>query len=135
MVQKLYSREKNKNYPILIFSRAIITYLVEKYGKNDSLYPKDVQKRAVVLQRLFFDVTTLYQRFAEAYVSIAYLGLPEFYRLPIRIHFILRLQTDPDYEIKFKKNNFLGKCFYLTESTENEIILQNLRMKYRIYFL
>lgn len=41
-------------------SRAILVYLAEKYGKNDSLYPKDPQKRAVVNQRLYFDMGTLY---------------------------------------------------------------------------
>ncbi|XP_058061296.1 glutathione S-transferase 1 isoform X1 [Anopheles bellator] len=48
-------------------SRAISTYLAEKYGKTDALYPKDPQKRAVVNQRLFFDMGTLYQRFADYY--------------------------------------------------------------------
>lgn len=46
-------------------SHAIISYLVEKYGKDDSLYPKDPQARALVNQRLFFDNGTLYQSFAE----------------------------------------------------------------------
>ncbi|XP_053683085.1 glutathione S-transferase 1 isoform X2 [Sabethes cyaneus] len=46
-------------------SRAILGYLVEKYGKDDKLYPKDPQKRAVVNQRLYFDMGTLYQRFAD----------------------------------------------------------------------
>ncbi|XP_065157566.1 glutathione S-transferase 1-like [Atheta coriaria] len=36
-------------------SHAILAYLVGKYGKNDSLYPKDLAKRAVVDQRLHFD--------------------------------------------------------------------------------
>lgn len=48
-------------------SRAIQAYLVEKYGKTDSLYPKDAQKRALVNQRLYFDAGTLYQRFADYY--------------------------------------------------------------------
>jgi glutathione S-transferase len=48
-------------------SRAIQAYLVEKYGKNDSLYPKDPKARAVVNQRLYFDMGTLYQRFADYY--------------------------------------------------------------------
>lgn len=46
-------------------SRAILGYLVEQYGKDDSLYPKDAKKRAVVNQRLYFDMGVLYQRFAE----------------------------------------------------------------------
>ena len=47
-----------------------MTYLVDKYAKNDSLYPKDLEKHSRVLHRLFFDATVLYQRFADAYVSI-----------------------------------------------------------------
>lgn len=50
-------------------SRAIITYLVNAYGKDDSLYPKDPKKRALVDQRLYFDIGTLYARFADYYVS------------------------------------------------------------------
>ncbi|XP_055551709.1 glutathione S-transferase 1 isoform X3 [Wyeomyia smithii] len=46
-------------------SRAIMGYLVEKYGKDDSLYPKEPRKRALVNQRLYFDHGTLYQRFAD----------------------------------------------------------------------
>ncbi|KAH8330518.1 hypothetical protein KR067_004442 [Drosophila pandora] len=42
-------------------SRAIAVYLVEKYGKPDSsLYPKDPQKRALINQRLYFDMGTVY---------------------------------------------------------------------------
>ncbi|XP_031349110.1 glutathione S-transferase 1-like isoform X2 [Photinus pyralis] len=36
-------------------SHAINAYLVSKYGKDDSLYPKDFAKRALVDQRLHFD--------------------------------------------------------------------------------
>ncbi|XP_053671543.1 glutathione S-transferase D4-like [Anopheles nili] len=36
-------------------SFAILIYLVEKYGLDDSLYPKDHAERSVVNQRLFFD--------------------------------------------------------------------------------
>uniref|UniRef100_T1GYQ6 GST C-terminal domain-containing protein n=1 Tax=Megaselia scalaris TaxID=36166 RepID=T1GYQ6_MEGSC len=44
-----------------------MTYLAEKYGKIDSLYPKDPAKRAVVNQLMYFDMGTLYQRFADYY--------------------------------------------------------------------
>ncbi|XP_053680492.1 glutathione S-transferase 1-1-like [Anopheles nili] len=51
-------------------SRAILTYLCEKYAKNDSLYPKDPKNRAVVNQRLYFDMGTLYLRFALTYYPV-----------------------------------------------------------------
>ncbi|XP_065213130.1 glutathione S-transferase 1-1-like [Planococcus citri] len=57
-------------------SRAINTYLVEKYAKDDALLPKDPQKRALVLQRLFFDAGTLYQRFGDAYYPLIFAGVP-----------------------------------------------------------
>lgn len=48
-------------------SRAIMAYLVEKYGKTSSLYPTDPKARALVNQRMYFDMGTLYDRFG-AYV-------------------------------------------------------------------
>lgn len=48
-------------------SRAIMVYLVEKYGKTASLYPSDPKARAVVNQRLYFDLGTLYQRLVDYY--------------------------------------------------------------------
>lgn len=50
-------------------SRAILVYLVEKYGKDDSLYPKDPQGRALVNQRLYFDMGTLYKSLADYYYA------------------------------------------------------------------
>ncbi|XP_001358017.2 glutathione S-transferase 1-1-like [Drosophila pseudoobscura] len=48
-------------------SRAIMVYLVEKYGKDDKLFPKDVQKQALINQRLYFDMGTLHKSFADYY--------------------------------------------------------------------
>lgn len=51
-------------------SHAINAYLVGKYGKDDSLYPKDLQKRAIIDQRLHFDSGILFPRLAAIIVSI-----------------------------------------------------------------
>lgn len=45
---------------ILWESRAIACYLADKYGKDDQYYPKDLKKRALVNQRLYFDSSALY---------------------------------------------------------------------------
>ncbi|XP_051167544.1 glutathione S-transferase 1-like [Leptopilina boulardi] len=58
-------------------SRAIITYLADQYGKDDSLYPKDPKKRAIVNQRLFFDLGTLYQAFSTYYYPIIFANAPK----------------------------------------------------------
>lgn len=50
-------------------SKAIAAYLVRTYAKDDSLYPKDPQKKALVDQRLQFDIGTLYPRIRAICVS------------------------------------------------------------------
>ncbi|XP_054726906.1 glutathione S-transferase E14-like [Anastrepha obliqua] len=52
---------------VLWESRPIMIYLVEQYGKDDALYPKCPKKRAIVNQRLYFDMGTLYKSFADYY--------------------------------------------------------------------
>ncbi|XP_047108529.1 glutathione S-transferase 1-1-like [Schistocerca piceifrons] len=47
-------------------SRAISMYIVSKYAKDDSLYPKDVNKRVLVDQKLFFD-QDLFNRLASVF--------------------------------------------------------------------
>ena len=42
-------------------SRAIAAYLVNKYGADDKLYPKDAEIRARVDQRLYFDMGVFYK--------------------------------------------------------------------------
>ena len=51
-------------------SRPIATYLASKYGKDDKLYPKDVTTRAIVDQRLYFDMGVFYKAFGDNVVSI-----------------------------------------------------------------
>ncbi|XP_060880756.1 glutathione S-transferase 1-like [Metopolophium dirhodum] len=53
---------------VLCESRAIMVYLVEMYGKDDNtLFPKDTKKRALINQRLQYDLGTLYQTFIDQY--------------------------------------------------------------------
>ncbi|XP_075976241.1 glutathione S-transferase 1-like isoform X2 [Anticarsia gemmatalis] len=59
---------------ILWESRAIMSYLVNAYGRDDSLYPKNPRLRAIVDQRLNFDLGTLYVRYAGLYVPILFRG-------------------------------------------------------------
>ncbi|CAG5033663.1 unnamed protein product [Parnassius apollo] len=61
---------------VLWESRAISKYLVDKYSKGNALYPVDVQARAVVDQRLDFDLDTLYGRFTEYYFKYFFEGKP-----------------------------------------------------------
>ncbi|KAG0418316.1 hypothetical protein HPB47_004955 [Ixodes persulcatus] len=46
---------------ILYESRAIVTYLIEKYAAGSSMYPRDIEKRAMIDNLLMFDIGTLYR--------------------------------------------------------------------------
>ncbi|CAD7085290.1 unnamed protein product [Hermetia illucens] len=61
---------------ILWESRAILAYFSGAYGKDDSLYPKDIRTRAMVDQRLQFDLGTLYARYANYYAPTIFMGAP-----------------------------------------------------------
>lgn len=50
-------------------SRAICTYLANKYAPGSDLYPNDANLRAVIDQRLYFDATTLFPRTRQIAVS------------------------------------------------------------------
>lgn len=53
-------------------SRVIITYLIQKYNKNDSLYPVGIKKRAQTDQMLYFDIAVLYRAIYDYYRHIYY---------------------------------------------------------------
>ncbi|KAF5298681.1 hypothetical protein FQR65_LT09661 [Abscondita terminalis] len=46
-------------------SNAILQYLVEQYGKDDKLYPKEPKARALVNHRLCFNLAFYYSRISE----------------------------------------------------------------------
>nr|CAD7259942.1 unnamed protein product [Timema shepardi] len=60
---------------VLTESRAILGYLVDKYAEDDSLYPKDTTKRALVNQKLYFDME-LFSRFLIYFKPILFSGNP-----------------------------------------------------------
>ncbi|CAG0922622.1 unnamed protein product [Notodromas monacha] len=54
-------------------SHAILQYLMNKYGKDSSdLYPQDPEKRAVIDNRLCFDLGTLNANIRDYYVSFVF---------------------------------------------------------------
>jgi glutathione S-transferase len=60
-------------YYYLIFSRAILCYLVNKYGSSCpekcKLYPTEPEMRANVDRLLYFDTGTLYKNIVDYFVS------------------------------------------------------------------
>lgn len=46
-------------------SRPIMTYMCSRYSKNSRLYPKDLQKRAVVDRLLHYDLGSVYKTVSE----------------------------------------------------------------------
>ncbi|XP_053692074.1 glutathione S-transferase 1-like [Sabethes cyaneus] len=75
-VSPQYSIPTLKDKSLVLWeSRAIQIYLVDQYGQNDNLYPKDPAKRAKVNERMFFDACILYHRFSEYYHEQVFGGL------------------------------------------------------------
>jgi len=61
----------NDNGFILCESRPIMAYLVSKYARNDSFYPKEPKERAVVDQMMYFDAGSLYSNLVKYYFPVA----------------------------------------------------------------
>lgn len=74
-----------------------MAYLVSKYGTNDSLYPKNLQKRAIIDQRLYFEATEIFSQLRNIFV------------LEITFHFAL-----------YYKQSFQTAIFRQNKSTINE---------------
>ncbi|KAL5284497.1 GstE2.2 family protein [Megaselia abdita] len=62
----------------IIESHAILSYLVNRYGKDDSLYPKDPFQRAMVDQRLHFETGIFYNRYGNLVIRIYMDDHPKF---------------------------------------------------------
>lgn len=58
-------------------SHVICAYLVDKYGNDDKLYPKDLQLRAKCSQRMFFDASSLFVRLRDISLNIFFKGSSE----------------------------------------------------------
>ncbi|XP_019874038.1 glutathione S-transferase 1-1 [Aethina tumida] len=72
MTEEFAQKNPQKEIPVLDDdgfylgeSNAILQYLVDKYGKDDSLYPKDPKARAIVNHRLCFNLSTYYRYISE----------------------------------------------------------------------
>lgn len=66
------------NGKVIWDSHVIAAYLVDTYGKDDSIYPKDTYTRAKVNQRMFFDAASLFPKLRNATFPIFFKkgGLP-----------------------------------------------------------
>lgn len=60
---------------VLWDSHAIATFLINKYGKDDSLYPADIYRRAKIDQRLHYESSILYSVGRNIVVSISFIYL------------------------------------------------------------
>ncbi|XP_055635895.1 glutathione S-transferase 1-like [Toxorhynchites rutilus septentrionalis] len=74
------------NGTIIAESHAIMIYLVSKYGKDDSLYPKDLVKQAKVIGALHFESTVLFARARFLFEPIIFFGCSEI--LPDRAEYV-----------------------------------------------
>jgi len=81
-------------------SHAIITYLVSKYGNDDSLYPRDLAKRSLVDARLHFDSSVAFPILKITYRAHIYEGQTEY---------LTQWQTRQISEVYDFVNAFLAK--------------------------
>jgi glutathione S-transferase len=76
---------------VLSESRVIATYLIDAYGKEGcKLMPKDPKTRAIIDQRLHFDVGTFFKALLDHFVSSKV--VLETFRRALTVFFDVRLQ-------------------------------------------
>lgn len=102
---------------VLWESRAIMVYLMEKYGQNSPLYPSDPKARALINQRLYFDLGTLYQRLDAHYFTQI------FEKVPANVENVKKLEEAVGY-----LNTFLTNQTYAVSYNHNKnTVLQTLQ--------
>ncbi|XP_030387508.1 glutathione S-transferase 1-like [Scaptodrosophila lebanonensis] len=91
------------NGVVIYDSHAICSYLVDKYSKSDDLYPRDLEKRSIVNQRMFFDASIIFMSLRN--VSAA------FFRKGIAV--VPKEKTDNIREALALTETFLGTEPYI----------------------
>lgn len=66
------------NGQILWESHAICTYLIDKYGKDDTLFPKNLYIRGKINQRLHFNSSILFTKARPCTEAVFFKGATEF---------------------------------------------------------
>lgn len=101
-------------------SHAITAYLVEKYAADDSLYPKDLKKRALVDQRLHFDSGILFPRVHNLVVRKTTSQQSPTYFSPIFL-FQFPIVTLDEKEISKEKLSAINEAYsYMNTFLENQ---------------
>lgn len=59
-------------------SHAITTYLIDKYANNHTIYPKDLQIRGRIHQRMHFDSSVLFPPLRQCLVAVAFRNVCEY---------------------------------------------------------
>ncbi|CAB3238660.1 unnamed protein product, partial [Arctia plantaginis] len=106
-------------------SHAICTYLVTVYGDDDSLYPKDPKKRAIVDQRLHFDTGTLFPATRGAVEPVFFWGEKK-----IKEESLKKIQSGYEFTDKLLTSNWIAGdvvtladiCCITSISCMNEIL-------------